>query len=414
MTPGRNRPLTDILVKPAGPDCDMACAYCFYRRKSGLFPETKRHRMNDEVLARMIKSLMEGSTREVSIGWQGGEPTLMGLPFFRRAVELEKRYGEAKVVGNGLQTNGLAIDGEWARFFREYRFLIGLSIDGPEHVHDRYRRTAAGRPSWSRASDAARLLLDEGVAVNALTVVGDYSARFPDEIYEFHKETGLTHMQFIPCVEVDPDDPGKLAPFAVSAEGYGSFLCAIFDRWRADFSKGLPTTSIRFFESLLFAYAGFGPPECTLAPECGSYVVVEHTGDCYSCDFFVGPENLLGSVMDDDLASMLNCEKQARFGRLKSDLPPSCRECRWLSLCRGGCTKDRFNNPENPRVNYLCGGLAAFFEHADAELKRLVAEWQKRQEEGGRARPTAAGATGRNDPCPCGSGLKYKRCCGRA
>ena len=410
----RKRPLQNILVKPAGPDCNMACAYCFYRAKSSLFPETKTHRMSEVLLEEMIRQLMGGSPRQVSIGWQGGEPTLMGLPFFQKAVELEKRYGSAKVVGNGLQTNGLSIDAEWARFFKEYKFLIGLSIDGAGHIHDHYRESAGGGGSWARTSDAARLLLDAEVAVNALTVINDYSARFPDEIYESHKELGLTHMQFIPCVEPDPGNPGRTAPFCVSAEEYGRFLSRIFDRWRADFARGVPTTSVRFFESLLFAYAGFTPPECTLLPECGSYVVVEHNGDCYSCDFFVEPRWRLGNIMEGDLASMLNSQGQAEFGRQKSDLPASCRECRWLSLCRGGCTKDRINNPRDARVNHLCGAFKIFFEHADADMRQLVSEWREKQEGQERARSIAGGAVGRNEPCPCGSGLKYKRCCGSA
>jgi uncharacterized protein len=373
------KPLRDILVKPAGPDCNMGCTYCFYSSTCSLFGDTKTHRMSRAVLEEMIRQVMAQSGGEVSIGWQGGEPTLMGREFFETAVGLETRFGRGKVVGNGLQTNGILIDRAWARFFKQYSFLIGLSIDGPEHVHDHYRLTKRGKGSWSRVTDSARLMLNEGVSVNALTVVNDYSARFPREIYEFHKGLGLTYMQFIPCVEMDPERPGTIAAFSVSPEDYGLFLCAVFDLWRSDFVDGVPTTSIRFFESLLFAYAGFPVPECTLAGECGPYVVVEHNGDVYSCDFFVDPSFRLGNIMEGSLSEMLNSPDQRRFGKQKADLPQSCSACEWVSVCRGGCTKDRVHNPSDAKANYLCGGFKVFFAHADADLRQLVAEWRKRQ-----------------------------------
>ncbi len=373
------RLLRDILAKPAGPDCNMACTYCFYSGVCSLFGEAKTHRMSEAVLEEMIRQVMSQSGPEVSIGWQGGEPTLMGREFFEKAVKLEMRFGRGKVVGNGLQTNGILIDRAWARLFKEFSFLIGLSIDGPEHIHDHYRRTKRGRGSWSRVTDSVKLMLDEGVSVNALTVVNDYSARFPREIYEFHKGLGLTYMQFIPCVEIDPERPGTIAPFSVSAEAYGAFLIGVFDQWRSDFIDGVPTTSIRFFESLLFTYAGFAPPECTLADVCGTYVVVEHNGDVFSCDFFVEPPWRLGNIMSESLTGMLNSATQDEFGRQKSDLPPRCTACEWLGLCRGGCTKDRFHNPRDSRLNYLCEAFRLFFAHADGDMRQLVSEWAKKQ-----------------------------------
>lgn len=398
--------LTSILVKPAGPDCTMACNYCFYRGKESLFNEGPLHRMSHEVLEEMIRQLMRSPSQDLSIGWQGGEPTLMGLPFFKKAVELEQRYGRGKTVGNGLQTNGMLLDREWAEFFREFSFLVGLSIDGPAHVHDRYRRTHGGGLTWQRVRDTARLLLDAGVSVNALTVVNDYSVMFPREIYEHHKDLGLSFMQFIPCVESDPAHPGLPAPFSVPAAQYGAFLCEIFDLWRADFVGDSPTTSVRFFESLLFSCAGFSPPECTLCEECGVYLVVEHNGDVYACDFFVDPSWRLGNVMQDRLESLLNGERQTEFGRMKARLPEGCADCRWISLCRGGCIKDRVRAGDM-KGNFLCEAFKIFFAHADGELRGLVERWRRRQDARNRA-----GGIGRNDPCPCGSGKKYKRCCG--
>jgi uncharacterized protein len=377
------RILRDILAKPAGPDCNMACAYCFYSAACSIFGQTKTHRMSQTVLEEMIRQVMSQSGGEVSIGWQGGEPTLMGREFFEKAVRLEARFGRGKVVGNGFQTNGILVDRAWARFFKEFSFLIGLSIDGPQHIHDHYRRTKRGRGSWSRVTDSAKLMLDEGVSVNALSVVNDYSVRFPEEIYEFHKGLGLTYMQFIPCVEMDPGRPGTIAPFSVPPKEYGSFLCRIFDLWRKDFVDGVPTTSIRLFESLLFAYAGFPAPECTLATECGPYVVVEHNGDVYSCDFFVEPGFKLGNIMSDSITEMLNSPAQRQFGKRKSTLPASCTACGWLGLCRGGCTKDRIHNPRDSEANYLCEAFRLFFAHADGDMRLLVSEWRKRQGGGG-------------------------------
>lgn len=407
--------LTSILVKPAGPDCSMDCGYCFYSGKARLYPQTNRHRMSDAVLEEVMRRFLEQPASDLSIGWQGGEPTLMGLPFFKRAVELEEQYGAGKTVGNGLQTNGILLDSRWAKFFRDYKFLIGLSIDGPAHIHDCYRRLRKGDGTWSKVSAAARMLLGEGVPVNALTVVNDYSARFPDEIYDHHKALGLDYMQFIPCVEADPADPQRAAPFSVTADAYGAFLCRIFDRWRADFRDGRPATSVRFFESLLFSYAGFQPPDCTLCETCGDYLVVEYNGDVYSCDFFVEPAWLLGNVMSDHLTGLFHSDRQRAFGRGKAKLAASCAACPWLLLCRGGCIKDRVRDPRDGGVSHFCNAYRMFFEHVDADLKQLTAEWRHKAktEEARRARVARAGPVGRNDPCPCGSELKFKKCCGR-
>jgi len=373
--------LNSVLIKPAGPDCNMACAYCFYREKEALFPGAPVHRMTDEILEETIRQVMGQPVPSVSIGWQGGEPTLMGLPFFQKAVDLQVKYGQSRSVGNGLQTNGLVIDGAWAAFLDTYQFLVGLSLDGPEHVHDRYRRHAGGQTTWQKTVDAAKRLLDAGVAVNALIVINDYSARFPDEIYEFHKALGLVHMQFIPCVESDPDDTSRAAPFSASDEPLGHFLSRVFDRWLADFENGAPTTFIRWFDSLFYRYVNKEPPECDLLRECGSYLVVEHNGDVYACDFFVEPSWKLGNVLDGKLVHMLNSARQARFGRSKSVLPGPCRACPWLWVCRGGCTKDRLRDPRDTGLNHFCRGFQMFFAHADAQFRTIAETWKAKDHE---------------------------------
>ncbi len=371
--------LNSVLIKPAGPDCNMSCPYCFYVGKRRMFPEAGVHRMSEEVLEETIRQVLKRGRRSLSFSWQGGEPTLMGLAFFEKAVRLQMEFGRGHEVGNGLQTNGLLIDRRWADFLREFRFLVGLSLDGPQHVHDRYRRLPDGRGSWSLVVDRARLLLDAGVDVNALTVVNDYSVQFPEEIYQFLKVLGLCHMQFIPCVELDPQDANRSARFSVSPLKYGEFLTRLFDMWLADFVGGQPTAPVRYFDSLFYLYAGLAPPECTLLRECGDYLVVEHSGDVYSCDFFVEPAWRLGQVMEDDLEFLLNSRRQREFGRMKAILLPECQECRWLHLCRGGCTKDRRHNPGNSERNYLCPAYKLFFQHADSRLREMAQEWKRQK-----------------------------------
>ena len=412
------KPLQTLLIKPAGPDCNMACTYCFYLEKASLFPESPSHRMSQDVLEEVVRQAMKQSGSQINFIWQGGEPMLMGLEFYRKCVDFQQRFGRGQAVGNGLQTNGLLIDAEWVRFLKSYNWLVGLSLDGPQHVHDHYRRTRGGGATWKKVTASAERMLAADLAVNALIVVNDYTVQFPEEIYAFHKNLGLSHIQFIPCVEPDKDDPSRVLGFSVPAEGYGRFLCRLFDLWMDDFSGLEPATSVRLFESLFHAYMGYPPPECTLFDECGTYVVVEHNGDVFSCDFFVHPAWRLGNVKDSRLSEMLNAERQCVFGRRKANLPHECNCCRWLSLCRGGCPKDRFPGQAGKAPNHLCSAYQMFFEYSDERFRRLAkrserqyrySDTQAEDRTGGR--PTH-GKVGRNRPCPCGSGKKYKRCCG--
>jgi uncharacterized protein len=358
---------------------------------------------------------MEQGGDAVNFAWQGGEPTLMGLDFFRQVVASQREFGRSgQVCGNGLQTNGVLINEEWADFLLEYRFLVGLSLDGPEDVHNRFRSTTDGRGSWSRAVRARDILLNRGVAVNALVVVNDESVRRAREIYGFHKEGGLEHMQFIPCVEPDPARRGRLSPVSVTSDAYGRFLCELFDLWTADFRNGEPTTFVRWFDDVFYTYVGLPAPECALLPECGVYLTVEHNGDVFPCDFFVEPDNRLGNVMNDRLTDLLNGRSQRKFGAQKSGRPPECGDCRWLRNCWAGCPKDRRALGDPSGSNPLCMAFKTFFGHADPFFRKLAEEWRRN-----RAGPPAPAApaspgpgAGRNEPCPCGSGRKFKRCCG--
>ncbi len=437
--PKQIRPLSFLLVKPSGPDCNLACEYCFYLEKNKLFG-AKKHRMSEEVLEEMIKQALTQGTKHFSFGWQGGEPTLMGLDFFKKAIEFQKKYSNNQIISNSLQTNGILLNAEWAEFLKENKFLVGLSIDGPEHIHDHYRKNIAGQGSWKKVYENAKLLLEKDVAVNTLSVVNDYSVDHCEEIYNFHKALGIKYMQFIPIVETDKKNSTTAAPYSVSSKKFGQYLCKLFDLWQKDFKSGHPTISIRFFEALFHKYAGFDAPECFLKEECGVYLVAEHNGNVYSCDFFVEPEWKLGNLMQDNLLDMLNSEKQDKFAKLKSDLPKECLTCKWLELCRGGCTKDRIRDPQDNNVSHFCEAYKIFFEYSDEIFKQMASDWKKEQretaekhraeqannnqqqfienEQGKQQTPiqttgSSSDEIGRNDPCPCGSGKKYKKCCGR-
>jgi len=367
------KPLNSILIKPAGPDCNLNCDYCFYLCKDRLFKDSKK-RMSLQTLEEMTRqALQQNSSNSVNFGWQGGEPSLMGLDFFQEAVKYQKKYGKGKSIGNGFQTNGILLDKNWSRFFRENQFLIGLSLDGPEEIHDAYRKFKNGNGSWKIITENLKTLLDDDVAVNAISVVNHISVKYPETIYHFHKEQGLNYMQFIPCLEKDPST-GEIASFCPNAEELGLFWEKLFDCWVKDFDITGPQTSIRFFDSVFYHYAGYPPPECTLLNTCGIYVVIEHNGNVYSCDFYVEPQWKLGNIHHGDLIHFLNSKKQNQFGQKKSSLPDECMKCRWLHLCRGGCPKDRDNN----KLSYFCSAYKHFFQYSHEKYLQLAEDWKKK------------------------------------
>jgi len=335
--------------------------------------------MSAVVQEELIRQVMQQSGDEIAFAWQGGEPALMGLDFYKRAVELELKYGHGQSVGNGFQTNGILLDREWARFFKEYDWLIGLSLDGPEHIHDHYRRDKGNHPTWKLVEDNARMLLSEGVAVNAMCCITDYSADKAEELYNYYKSLGITWMQFIPVVETDPADRSQVAPFSLTAEKYGQFLITLFDLWIADFKNGESNTSVRQFESVFYSYVGQEAPECTMMKTCGAYVVIEHNGNVYSCDFFVENNHRLGNIRHSKIINLLNSKKQIDFGNAKTILPRKCRVCQWYPKCFGGCTKDRVKDPQDHHQPRFCRSYELFFEHADAELIKIAVRWHQTQ-----------------------------------
>lgn len=375
MMDSSGKQLTSVLIKPSGPDCNLACEYCYYLNKSSMFGASHLHRMSEEVLEQTIEQIMEQSPESVAISWQGGEPTLLGIEFFEKVVELERKYGGGKTVGNSFQTNGILVDEQWADFFRENQFLVGLSLDGPEHIHNHHRKHKNGDGTWDKVMRTAALLLDKEVAVNSLSVVSCYSANYPDEVYKFFKSIGINHMQFLPALEKARGDEKRLAGFSVLAHQYGEFLSRLFKLWREDFTLSGPSTFIRLFDSVFFAYVNLIPPDCDLRSVCGNYLVVEHTGEVFSCDFFVELSWKLGTVQEDNLIDLLNSSKQNQFGSAKMLLHGDCIECNWLNYCHGGCVKDRATETLRNGKSHFCESYKIFFEAADPTFKELADCW---------------------------------------
>jgi uncharacterized protein len=396
-----------LLIKPSSHRCNIECTYCFYRRVKALYPDGHSF-MTIETAEMLIRKALRLGCRECQFCWQGGEPTLMGIDFFREIVRLQKKHGlSGQVIGNSIQTNGILIDDNWAQFLAENSFLVGLSLDGPEDVHDRYRRTPAGKGTFNKVMNAARTLRQHGAAFNILTLLTDRNVKQAERLYGFFRREGFSHLQFVPCMERNPAT-GEILPYSIMAEDLGRFHCSLFDLWMKD---GFYDVSIRTFEDILIYYVDGVHTSCNWLRECASYVVVEHNGDVYPCDFFVYPEWKLGNIREDSYHQILENPLRRKFARMKSGLPGQCRSCRWLDFCHGDCSKFRVPAGDAPEsVSALCEARKMLFEHMEPHLPLIREKALKvraaRQSDGRRA------GTGRNERCPCGSGLKYKKCCG--
>ena len=370
------RPLY-VMLKPVGAACNLACNYCYYLEKSNLYKHQPKRQMSEELLERFVKDYIEAQTmNEVVFTWHGGEPTLRPLSFYQKAVELQKKYARGRIIHNSLQTNGTLLTDEWCRFLKANNWLVGISIDGPEAFHDRYRRDSQGRPSWQKVMEGIQLLQHYGVEWNAMAVVNRYNADHPQAFYRFFKSIGCQYIQFTPIVErnvqhadgrhlasINDADDAPVTDFSVTPEQWGNFLCGLFDEWvKQDIGK----VFVQIFDSMLANWVGVAPGSCIYAKECGHAGVMEYNGDVYSCDHFVFPQYKLGNINEHTLIEMLYGEKQRRFSQLKyNKLPRQCKECRWAFACHGECPKNRFVNDRygNPGLNYLCAGYRRFFEH---------------------------------------------------
>ncbi len=410
-----------VMAKPRGPICNIGCEYCFYLRKQEMLDDGSNFRMNSEVLEAYTKQYIRcmADRSPVNFLWQGGEPTLMGLDFFKEAVELQHGYRpDGCEVANALQTNGLLLDDAWCEFLAENNFLVGLSMDGPAHMHNAHRHTLGGEGTHERVEAALKLLMRHHMQCNVLCVVNSVNATQPKQLYRYFRELGVEWMQFIPAVELLPD--GSLTEWSVTADAWGSFLCGVFDEWHR---KETATVYVQLFHNALEAVGEFNPSLCVHSKYCGNNVVLEHNGDLYSCDHFVTPDHKLGNILEEDLAYLVQLPSQIEWGMSKDTaLTRQCKECQYLTYCHGGCLKDRkgVSKYGEPGHNLLCEGYWKFYRHTHDAWARMIS-WIDEGQDMMDYRPdapiiTAAPdkpAPGRNDPCPCGSGKKYKRCCGR-
>ncbi len=434
-----------VMAKPTGSICNLDCTYCYYLEKEKLYPGATPHRMTDAVLETFIREYIAAhETPVVLFLWHGGEPTLLGLEYFEKIATLQAKYAGGKRIDNALQTNGTKLDDAWCAFFARERWLIGLSIDGPKDVHDAYRPTKGGRGSWDAVMAGLALLKKHKVEFNTLSVVNNLTVKDPLRVYRFLRDIGSGFIQFIPIVEranfdrslplplAAPPEHGRdagevrMTEWSVDPVAYGKFLATIFDEWvRRDVGK----TFVQMFDTALASWSGVAPALCVFRKTCGDGMAMEFNGDLYSCDHYVYPRWKLGNIMNASLGDMAASREQREFGELKSSsLPGYCVRCPFRFACHGECPKHRFmRTPDGePGLNYLCPAYKIFFAHVDAPMK-LMAELLRRERAPAEimrlyrenlpltaaSLDLPAAAPARNDPCPCGSGKKYKQCHGR-
>jgi len=407
-----------VFVKPTGSVCNLDCRYCYYLKKEHLYPRGEAFRMPDNILETYIAQHIEAFPGPViNFSWHGGEPTLLGLDYFRRIVALQRKFlPPNRRIINGMQTNGTLLDEDWCRFLATEDFSVGLSLDGPAELHDQFRITKGCKPTHHLALSGYELLRRHRIPCDILCVVNAVNVRHPERVYRFFKQIRATYIGFLPLVEPQPGSPAGVSDRSVPAEAWGDFLCTIFDEWkRTDIGR----VKVQIFEEAARTAFNQEHALCIFRKTCGDIPVVEHNGDFFSCDHFVDPAHRLGNIMETPLVEFLESLRQKTFGRIKLDsLPRCCRACTVRNMCNGGCPKDRIRQTPDGEagLNYLCAGYKHFFTHCRPFVAALSAEWRRPNQaqptSPGQNQPAPAGLkTGRNDPCPCGSGRKYKKCC---
>lgn len=331
-----------VMAKPVGAACNLACEYCYYLDKGF---QSHGQVMSDEVLEAFVKQYIEAQTTdEVMFTWHGGEPTMAGLDFYRRVLRLQQRYARGRRIYNSLQTNGTLLTDEWCAFLSRHGWLVGISIDGPEQMHDSFRHNRRGASSWARVMRGIQLLRKHGCEWNAMATVNAHNADHPLEFYRFFRdELGCQFLQFTPIVE---HEQGHVLPFSVQPAQWGTFLCTLFDEW---VQHDVGQVFVQLFDSTLANWAGQLPGVCTMVSTCGHAAVIEANGDVYCCDHFVGPDYLLGNIVKPPyptLTSLLYSPRQQAFGAAKHDsLPAQCRQCQWHFVCQGECPRTRIPAP---------------------------------------------------------------------
>lgn len=367
------------MAKPAGARCNCACDYCFFLKKERLYPGSD-FRMSDEVSESYIRQIINAhrQVNQVTIAWQGGEPMLMGLDFFRRSIQLEKKYApQGMRIENTLQTNGGLIDDEWCKFLKENNFLIGISIDGPRNLNDAFRKDKAGKSIYDKTVKAARLMQRHNVEFNVLCTINSENSRYPLEVYRFFRdELKAQYIQFIPIVERDNEtgnqEGATVTNRSVEPQAFGRFLIEIFDEW---VRQDVGTTFVLNFDGALAGWLGMAGTVCIFGPTCGLGLALEHNGDLYSCDHFVEPGYYLGNILKTPLVELVSSEKQRKFGQDKKNLLSKvCRECEFLHICNGECPKNRLHKTPDGEtgINYLCVGYKLFFKHADKRMQMMA------------------------------------------
>jgi len=379
------------MAKPIGPICNLDCTYCYYLEKEKLFPKGENFKMKPDVLEAYIQQYIDSqNTLEVTFAWQGGEPTLLGLDYFKKIIGIQKKHSAGRKINNTLQTNGTLLDDAWCVFFKEHGFLIGISIDGPRRLHDTYRLDKGQKPTFDRVMSGLDLLKKHKVEFNTLTVVSASNVKHAVEVYDFLRNVGSGYIQFIPLVErlpsqdgqtlgfdyAEPPEPGQLpspvTSWSVPSEAFGDFLITIFDEWVA---RDVGKVFVQMFDVSLGIWSGHGPGLCIFLKDCGEGLALEHNGDLYSCDHFVYPKYNLGNILNESVLDLVNSDRQRAFGEAKSKtLPKYCRECEVRFACNGECPKHRFiKTPDGEDgLNYLCAGYKKFFCHVDPYMKKMA------------------------------------------
>ena len=407
-----------VFAKPIGSICNLDCHYCYYLKKEHLYPKGESFRMSDDILEEYIVQHIDASPDpEIRFSWHGGEPTVLGLDYFRKIVALQNKHQPSNQrIANGMQTNGILLDEDWCRFLAAEGFAVGLSLDGPQEMHDRYRVTKDKKTTHEQTMRGYKLLQQHKVYTDILCVVNAQNVQHSTEVYRFFKQINAQYISFLPLVEPQPDAEGGVSHHTVPAEAWGIFLCTIFDEWR---DQDIGQIKVQIFEEAARTAFNQEHSLCIFRPACGDIPVIEHNGDFYSCDHFVDAEHCLGNIKETPLIELLESPAQRAFGNAKMEtLPRYCQECEVRAMCHGECPKNRFlQTPDGEEgLNYLCAGYKRFFAHCQPFVSEVAAQWHRqnldRQMPPERATDARTSLKpGRNDPCPCGSGLKYKKCC---
>jgi uncharacterized protein len=427
----------NIMCKPVCGTCNLDCSYCYYTMKPReLYPDETKFKMTDEVLEAYTRQYLEAMPVRCEFGWQGGEPTLAGMDFFQRAVELQREHAnENHTISNALQTNGTLLDDRWCEFLAANNFLVGLSLDGPPQWHDSFRRDRAGQPSFHRAWAGVERMRKWGVEFNVLVTLNSVNAPHAGDIYRYFANRGIRYVQFIPILE--RDEQGRAREFSCTGEQFGRFMLDVFNIWA---SRDVGRISERFIDNVLHKIIYGKASMCCYSERCANAHVLEFNGDLYACDHFVYPEWKIGNIMERPLSELVTDPRLEEFARLKTEVPSACRDCEFFDFCEAGCPKHHVPiGTDTDRINWFCSGLKMFFREALPELRRM-ADYIERGEIPPMKAPAAATSEdaarrarfqagpapdapqpmkaqtgrppGRNDPCPCGSGRKFKRCCG--